>query len=66
MFLIQGKGGDLSESDKTVENILAEIGDDKKHNSEGLSSKSGGWVSGVTWRAVQEKEMQRNGKEYNT
>ena len=65
LFLIQGKGGDLSDSEWTVENILAEIGDNKKHNSEG--QVTGAWVmfdrSHV--RAVQEEEMQRNGREYN-
>ena len=34
LFLIQGKGGDLSVSEWTVENILAEIGDNKKHISD--------------------------------
>ena len=67
LFLIQGKGGDLSDSEWTVENILAEIGDNKKHNSEDLTSKTGPWVmfdrSHV--RVVQEEEMQRNGREYN-
>lgn len=50
-----------------MENILAEIGDNKKHNSEDLTSKTGPWVmfdrSHV--RVVQEEEMQRNGREYN-